>query len=278
MNPVDRAIWYIESHSDEPLSLEEIAANACVSRYHLLRAFGAATGTSIMRYLRGRRLSVAARRLSEGAADILKVAVDAGYGSHEAFSRAFKEQFGTTPESVRQQRHVQNVQLVEPISTDRGTFDAIESPRFENGKVLLIAGIAEHYGSMEASAGIPSQWQRFARYLGSIAPQVGPTTFGVCYNTDEEGSMDYLAAVEVSSFAALPHEFTRLRLAPTRYAVFTHRGHVSSIIGTWRTVWNAWLPDSGHVPADAPLFERYGERFNPETGLGGVELWLPLEA
>ena len=101
MNPVQHALWYIETNFAEPITLEEIAEAGGVSRHHMTRAFGAAFGASPMRYVRGRRLSEAARRLAGGAPDILGVALDAGYDSHEAFTRAFRDQFGVTPERVR---------------------------------------------------------------------------------------------------------------------------------------------------------------------------------
>jgi AraC family transcriptional regulator len=59
--------------------------------------------------------------------------------------------------------------------------------------------------------------------------------------------------------------------------VFFHRQHIAAIRSTWNAIWNGWMPQSGHTPADAPLFERYDERFDPRTGQGGVELWIPLE-
>src|SRR5437763_5391456 len=101
MNPAQKALWYIESHLTGALTLDEVAAIGGVSRFHMVRAFAAATGFSVMRYVRVRRLSEAARALANGAPDILSVALDAHYGSHEAFTRAFREHFGVTPESVR---------------------------------------------------------------------------------------------------------------------------------------------------------------------------------
>ncbi len=83
MYPVERALWFIENRISGDISLQAIAASAGVSSHHLARAFGAATGQSLMRYARGRRLSEAARSLAAGAPDILAVALDAGYGSHE---------------------------------------------------------------------------------------------------------------------------------------------------------------------------------------------------
>ena len=81
MNLVGRAIWYIESHFSEELTLyaavDQVAAFCAVSRFHMARAFGLATGWPVMRYVRARRLTQAARALANGAPDILSVALDA---------------------------------------------------------------------------------------------------------------------------------------------------------------------------------------------------------
>ncbi|NPT34927.1 AraC family transcriptional regulator [Paraburkholderia xenovorans] len=276
MNPVGKALWFIESHFARELTLDEIANCGCVSRFHLARAFEAATGFSVMRYVRGRRLSEAARRLASGAPDILAVAIDAGYGSHEAFTRAFREQFGLTPDALRERGHLDNLALVEPIKMDETLLTRLEPPRFEDGKAFLVTGLNERYTS-ETCAAIPSQWQRFGDYFGKMPGQIGNVAYGVCYNADDNGNIDYLCGVEVSDFSALPAELSRLRVSPQRYAVFSHREHVSTIRRTWNTIWNQWLPASGHIPADAPNFERYDGKFDPVSGMGGLEIWLPLK-
>jgi AraC family transcriptional regulator len=94
LNPVENALWFIENHFGKEISLENIASVAGVSRFHLSHIFGMATGRSVMNYVRGRRLTEAARNLANGAPDILQVALAAGYGSHEAFTRAFRDLFG----------------------------------------------------------------------------------------------------------------------------------------------------------------------------------------
>ena len=153
----------------------------------------------------------------------------------------------------------------------------LEPPRYETGRPLLIAGLGERYG-WETTAGIPAQWQRFAPHIGSIPGQVGNSTYGVCCNGDDEGNFDYIAGVEVADFSTLPAEFSRVRIPAARYAVFSHREHISTIRRTVATIWNKWLPESGHDVADAPNFERYGETFDPRTGMGGLEIWVPLKA
>ena len=274
MNPVARALWFIETHFVGDITLESIATVAGVSRYHMSRAFGIATGHSIARYVRGRRLTEAAKLLADGAPDILAVALDVGYGSHEAFSRAFREQFGLTPEMVRAQGHLENVELVEAIKMKEKLID-LQQPRFENGKPLLIAGLSERYTN-ETSSGIPAQWQRFVPYVGNIPGQVGPTTYGVRWNGDGEGAMEYLSGVEVADFSRIPPELAHVRIPAQRYAVFSHRDHISRIRSTWHTIFTQWLPSCGHQVVDAPDFERYGPEFDPLTGTGCVEIWVPI--
>src|SRR3954453_17812223 len=276
MNPAQKALWFIESHLADPLTLEEVAAVPGVSRFHLGRAFAAATGFSVMRYVRARRLSEAARALASGAPDILGVALDADYGSHEAFTRAFREQFGITPDAVRAQRRLDILKLQEPIIMDSTLLEKLAPPRFEIGKPLLIAGVGERY-SCETSAGIPGQWQRFNEISHEIPNRAGAVAYGVCCNSDDSGNFDYIAGIEVSDFSDLPRTFSRVRIPESRYAVFTHREHVSTVRRTMNTIWNQWLAASCLTAADAPFFERYDENFDPRTGNGGFEIWIPVK-
>ena len=276
MDPVDKALWFIESHFAEDIGLDDIAAIAGVSRFQLVRAFGYATGTSVMRYVRGRRLTEAARTLAGGAPDILAVALDAGYGSHEAFTRAFRDQFGTTPESVRADGSLCNLTPIEAILMTETVTDALGPPRFETTQALLIAGLGDRY-SHNSAAGIPGLWQRFNAEVDHMAGKVSDVAYGVCFNTDDAGNFDYIAGVQVRDFSDVPKEYARVRIPSQRYAVFTHREHISTVRRTVVTIWSKWLPASGFQAADAPFFERYGPEFDGRTGLGGFEIWLAVK-
>jgi AraC family transcriptional regulator len=276
MNPAQKALWYIESHLARALTLDDIAAIGGVSRFHMVRAFAAATGLSVMRYVRARRLSEAARALANGAPDILSLALDTDYGSHEAFTRAFRDHFGVTPEAVRSSARLDNLQLQEPIVMDSTLTDKLQPPRFETGKALLVAGISERCTYENEGAGIPNLWQRYHLKVAEIPDRVGKVSYGVCCNGDDSGNFDYIAGVEVSDFSDLPREFGRVRIPAARYAVFSHSEHISTIRRTVNTIWNQWLPASGLKVADAPNFERYDEKFDPSTGNGGLEIWIPV--
>src|SRR5262249_54415935 len=152
----------------------------------------------------------------------------------EAFTRAFREQFGFTPESVREQRHLDNLELVEAVTMNHSILPELANPRFENRAAFLIAGLSVRYDYETCGGGIPAQWQRFAPYLGNVVGQVGTVAYGLRYNSDDSG-LDYLCGVEVGEFSRLPPELSRVRVPANRYAVFTHSGHISAIRSTWYT-------------------------------------------
>lgn len=276
MDPIKKALWCIESRFASELSLDEIAEVSGVSRFHLSRAFGAATGRSVMRYVRERRLSEAARQLADGAPDILQVALDWGYGSHEAFTRAFREQFGLTPEELRSRRDLSSLALVEPLSMHAANRISLAEPRIVTNKPMLIAGFNGHF-SVDNTQGIPLLWQRIAPHFGHIPGQKGFIAYGASYNCDDAGAFDYIAGAEVSSFSDLPDEFARLSVPEQLCAVFEHSGHITGIQQTFEAIWRDWLPKSGREPAMGVTLELMDERFDGATGNGVVEIWVPLK-
>lgn len=272
-----KALWYIESHLRGDLALDTIASAAGVSRFHLSRAFGVTTGCALAEYVRGRRLSEAARSLIQGAPDILAIALDVGYGSHEAFTRAFRQHFGLTPEQLRARANLNHLQLLEPLRMEQATITPLSKPRVIKGEPLLIFGLSQQY-RCNGTAGIPSQWDKFLPHFGHIPGQVGQVAYGVLCNSDDAVSYDYLCGVEVTEFPSYPPDFTRLRIPPQTYAVFVHHDHISSVGATWQAIWNHGLAEAGLQATDGPSFERYGEQFDGRTGLGGLEIWIPIKS
>jgi AraC family transcriptional regulator len=280
VNVAIETLWYLESHLNEDLSLDTVADAVGISRFHLSRAFALVTGHSVSEYVRARRLSEAAKALAGGAPDILELAVAWGYGSHEAFTRAFRQRFGRTPEQVRAQCHTQTLELMEPMRMNTPNQHPLAKPRVVRHDALLVFGITAAYnaGEDQGTAGIPAQWERFRPFLGNVSGQVGKDAYGICYNTDSAGHFDYISGVEVSEFPAQPAEFARLRVPPLTYAVFRHEGHISSIQASWGAIWQHALRDAGLQAADGPAIERYGAEFDGDSGEGGVELWVPIRA
>jgi AraC family transcriptional regulator len=188
-----------------------------------------------------------------------------------------RRQPGKAGKSAHGYGRAARLQQTEPMKMDKTNLVEVEPVRFENGEPMLIAGLGQRYNG-ETSKAIPARWQRFAPDIGHIAHQIGEVTYGVMHNGDAKGSFDYVCGVQVSEFAGLPKDFIQLRLAAQRYAVFAHRDHISTIQRTVASIWKKWLPESKYKAADAPSFERYGPEFDPRTGNGGLEVWIPLKS
>jgi AraC-like DNA-binding protein len=156
----NRALFVIERNLNSDLSLERIAGYCEVSRFHLAHAFGESIGRSVMDYVRGRRLTEAAYALAAGAGNILNLALDSRYSSHEAFSRAFKAQFGRTPDEVRETETVNGLKLVNAIRHLESKAMILKEPRIERVGELLFAGLNEHVAYAETQS-IAGQWQQF---------------------------------------------------------------------------------------------------------------------
>jgi AraC family transcriptional regulator len=153
----------------------------------------------------------------------------------------------------------------------------LKVPRFENGRELIIAGMNQNY-TAETRSQIPAQWERFVPHLGAVPSRVGQNSYGVCWNSTPDCRFDYLCGVEVSQADSIPADFSSVRIPAGRYAVFTHDDHVSLLPRTIDVIWGQWLPDSSLKSASSPCFERYTEEFNPQTGVGGMEIWIPIQA
>jgi AraC family transcriptional regulator len=276
MSAIAKTVWVIESRIGAPISLDELAAHAGVSRFHLSRIFPLATGYSISGYLRGRRLSVAAGRLAAGAPDILQVALDAGYGSHEAFTRAFRDQFGITPDELRRRGSTDSLKLVESLPMDSPALPDLAPPTIEKRPAMRMTGLRERMDLSNPNA-IPALWQRFGPYLGHIPGAVAPAAFGIVAGMDGE-LCDYMAGTEISARADALPELKLLTLPARRWAKFAHRGHISTIRGTISAIYDYGLSRAGLVQDDELSFvEFYGPDYDAATGTGTIEIWIGLK-
>ncbi len=96
-----RVLVHIQQHLDGPLPLERLASIACFSPYHFHRIFTGMVGESVKEHVRRLRLERAASELKLGSAPVTRIALDAGYESHEAFTRSFTAAFGMSPSRYR---------------------------------------------------------------------------------------------------------------------------------------------------------------------------------
>ena len=99
--------------------------------------------------------------------------------------------------------------------------------------------------------------------------------FGVCCDSGIENKFRYIAGLSTTT-DIVPEGMETISLAAHRYAVFEHDGHISDFPAFVHMIWNSGLKNADLKPACAPNFEYYDSRFNPRTGEGIVEVWVPI--
>lgn len=152
----------------------------------------------------------------------------------------------------------------------------VEAPRLEALGALDIVGLPKQFTATNRDQ-IPLLWQRFGKWLGDVPHQVNNRAYGVIRNNDKGKGFYYLAGVQVSSTAAVPDDLRLVSLPAQKYVVFKHHQHVSLLFQTMIAIYSQWLPTTDIVLADSACFELYGEDFDATSGLGLMEIWLPIE-
>lgn len=97
----EKILRFIEEHLNENLDVDQVAAIAGYSKFHLERIFALENGCTIYKYVKMRRLTEAARQLIFSSRPILDIALNAGYDSQQAFTLAFKKVYEITPKVYR---------------------------------------------------------------------------------------------------------------------------------------------------------------------------------
>lgn len=145
---------------------------------------------------------------------------------------------------------------------------------------LIIAGLCEPLTASSHET-IPLLWQQLSKRSVEIPNRINAAGYGLCLKNNSAGFY-YMAGYAVWDCTELPPGIHHSVLPPLDYGVFTHSGHVAQIPDTIDAVFDQWLPNSGYQLNSSPnnplhFFEYYGENFNPATGMGGIEIWLPIK-
>ncbi|QGX39508.1 hypothetical protein E2H98_07505 [Permianibacter aggregans] len=167
-------------------------------------------------------------------------------------------------------------ELREQEASIRAQAIGLSLQQFTDAPALHIAGLQQHY-QLDTRGNIPLQWQAFLETHSRLPKAKNALMYGVVLNVADGCEFDYLTGMETDANASLPSGVVATDLPASRYAVFRHNEHVSTIDRTLEKIWLQWAPDAGVKMAETPCFERYTEQFNAETGKGGIEIWIPIE-
>ena len=204
ISPLERAIEYIEHHLNENIGLSDVSRETGYSYYHMTRLFSSVLGESVGRYINRRRLYNASEKLIHSHQRVIDIALDCGFQSPEAFSRAFKAAFGSSPVEYRRA----GLDLVVNAKRELLPEDVIHiannisrSPEFVTRKETKIAGLR---GTTSLSDNrLPALWEEFLCLHKDLKDLFLPSGagYGICetQQTTYTQDGDILFAVMVGS-------------------------------------------------------------------------------
>lgn len=291
-----RALEFIDRNLERTIALSELADVAHFSRFHFHRVFSAWLGETFGDYLRRRRLEVAASRLAaQPRVPVLSMALSVGFGSTEAFARAFKQRFGCTPTQWRARQagrrqdrnHDQLLSNADQAKGSRSLQDDLSQSRTPETvmKVSVVdrEAVKVAYLRHVGPYGEPLSrfWQGVAYPWMAANDLLGRTRYGVSHDdpaVTAPESCRYDAAVEVSGPLAAPGNAVTVTLPGGKYAVTQFRGTAGQIGAVWNQFLRDWMPSSGFQLDSRPFLEHYSKdsTFDSKTGVFTCELAVPV--
>jgi AraC family transcriptional regulator len=269
-----RVVTWLTEHLDDTLDLARLADVACLSPYHFHRISHALQGETVAATVRRLRLHRAGLELIAGSLPVGRIAMRAGYGSQEAFTRAFKAAYRIPPAQYR----ASFIPIPNPTAKE-GTMEtttAYEATIREMPPLRVAAlGHSGDYGQ------IGGTFQRLAAMAaGQGLLGVGTRYFGIYYDdpvTTPKRSLRAEACLAVPSDWEPKGELKLLEIRGGRYSVVLHVGPFAELGRAYTWLFGEWLPGSGEEAADAPCVEEYlnDPRAVPPADLR-TEVWLPL--
>ena len=256
----DRLLYageFLERNLFEPLTAEDLAAAAAMSLRSLQRHFADSVGESLASYVRGRRLTHAARQLVMGHSDILGLALDCQFGSHEAFTRAFRRHYFMSPSEFRDQgclSHNYHRPVLDAAALDELEAQRQHPPQIRQVPEQTLWGLSVLMPTDQMD-GLPLQLQthRLASKLQALfGSDQTPRVF--IYKTTPGQCQHFCVMVAVEAQAgATPAGLETLRLPAGFRATFTQHGDERLLPVFMYHCYAQWIFHSGWHFADAPV-------------------------
>ncbi len=286
ISALNRLVDLVEKHLAEEPDIRRLAADVGTTEYHLRRMFSSLAGMPLSEYVRRRRMTVAAADVVRGEDDLLSIAVRHGYGSAEAFGRAFRAVHGAGPGDVRrdggplrtqpQLRFHLTVEGSIPMDTR-----LIERPAFRlvghaTRVPLIHRGVNPHI--RQHIAALPHEEHARLKALCDTEPA---GLLQVSDDVDPDGTegseLTYLYGVAVSGDTPAPDGLDAIEVTAGKWAVFRTSGpHPQALQSTWAATASEWFPSNPWRLRPGPSMVavlEHADDFSTAT----CELWLPVE-
>ncbi|GAB2577015.1 AraC family transcriptional regulator [Paractinoplanes abujensis] len=268
------------------LDVAAAARSLGTTEYHLRRMFSSLAGMSLSEYVRRRRMTTAAADVVRGAEDLLTIAVRHGYGSAEAFGRAFRAVHGASPGEVRrdggplrtqpQLRFRLTVEGGTPMDTRIADRPALRLIGHAVRVPLIHEGVNPHIQQHIAS--LPAEAHARLKALGNTDPAgLLAVTDDTAPDAAEGSELTYLHGVAVTGDTTAPAGLDTIDVPAGRWAVFRSSGaYPAALQATWAATAGEWLPSNPWRLRPGPSIVAFVER-PADFSTAVTDLWLPVE-
>ncbi len=286
ISALNQLVDLVEEHLAEEPDVHGLAGAFGTTEYHLRRMFSSLAGMPLSEYVRRRRMTVAAADVVRGEGDLLSIAVRHGYGSSEAFGRAFRAVHGAGPGDVRrdggplrtqpQLRFRLTVEGSIPMDTRLVNRPAFRLVGYAARVPLVHQGVNPHI--QEHIAALPQEEHLRLKALGDTEPG---GLLQVCDELDPDGvegsELTYLHGVAVGRDTPAPDGLDAIEVPDGVWAVFRTSGpHPQALQTTWAATATEWFPSNPWRLRPGPSIVatlEHADDFSTAT----CELWLPVE-
>ncbi|HAU1248544.1 TPA: AraC family transcriptional regulator [Legionella pneumophila] len=275
---LENMIDFIGKHLDEELSLESLSEIFCISKFHFHRLFTAFTGLSLQQYIKWLRLKRAAHQLVvEKDQSVINIAINAGFESHEAFSRAFKKSCGFSPSQFRQGFGRSYWEQPPYCLPRQGRIDMkVDIKSIDKIRLAVI----EHKGDPKLLGESINKLVSWAKSQSiNLKPRPGEA-FALAYDdpkTTPPSEFRIDLGIKVPENLKLDGVIEKF-LPSGRYAVTVHKGTRNNIGDVVYYLYRDWLPNTSEQLGDLPCIFCY---YNFDHEVAETELltecWLLLK-
>ena len=283
---MNAVIDHIDRHLDEKLDLAALADIARFSPFHFHRLFRALLGEALGDYVRRRRLEIAGvRLLSQPRVSVLNIALGVGFGSAEAFTRAFRAKFGCSPTEWRKSKRGQMASKRGQAARPAGRKNGVTSSKETAMKVTIIDRPPVHVAYLRHTGAYGPDIGRF--WMETVAPWMstnnlmGRERFGLALDdptVTTPAKCRYDACVQSQEKEMLSGDPGRKVIPGGKYAALAFEGTGAEIGAGWEALLRDWLPKSGLQLDSRPFFEHYpvDGRYDPKTGRFTCNICVPV--
>ncbi|MNO45149.1 Transposon Tn10 TetD protein [compost metagenome] len=279
------ALSYIEDHLTEEIDFKEVSRRALCSEYHFKRMFSFLAGVPLSEYIRRRRLTLAAFELQKSQLRIIDVAINAGYSSPDAFTKAFQLFHGVTPSEARTGgASLKSFPRMTFQLTIRGGSEM--NYRIEEKEAFRIVGLKKRVPiqfsgvNPEIAAMAQSlnmQMITELKQLSNLDP-AGIISASANFSggrMEEKGELDHY--IGVATTLEGPEHFAQLEVAASTWAVFEAVGPFPDTLqNIWGRIYSEWFPSSNYELVEGPEI-LWNESKDTTSPTYRSEIWVPVQ-